>query len=208
MNSADSLLKYLGSHTIVPFQLDFGPGDNSHRIGGRAPEGLTPNSPDSKYLLTMGIDGETFLSIFLKYDASYYIEHSKEFQGEGGAVEVIFHTARPRRKDDAYASVLTPHALALLPGAPDILEEGREYTPNSGNKIGGRAYSLSIGGHFSSSIERQRSHGFEQFLQLDISGLNRPGLLIGGDMPMGDGQFHLFLKRSGSSLEWQCFWEN
>ncbi len=200
----------LGSNRILPLELDISVGHDSHRIGGFAPEGLIPSHPNSRYLLTLGLDFDWFVSIFLKYDGSYYDSNVLSLNGEGDAIEVMFHHKRPRRRDNSFASDLSPHALEIgNEKADEYRDEEDLQVPYSGNKLGGEAYSLHNLQEFEQVVKKLKFEGFKQFLQLDVGALSTPNIYITqGELPFGYGMFHLFLKPSVSGYEWRCFWQN
>lgn len=191
-----------------PLQLAVENESSPNRIGGRAPEGLIPKYPESRYLMTVPLEDDTYVSIFLLKEGEYCIQNNLYISAEGDMIEVFFHEYLPRRKDDSFFNELTGFALEIKPEQVDELELKDDIKiPSSENKLGGEAFILGSGGVRRSLVAQLKAEGFEQFLQLDAIALGpHPFRFTAGEWPFGDAMFHLYLKPP-LCREWRCFWE-
>lgn len=182
--------------------------DGLHRLGGRAPQGLEPQDKTSRYLMTIGLEEDLCVSIFLKDDVFFFIETCYTvFTAQDACVEAFFHKPVPRREDELYRSTFSGYSLALGSLQRDEVMLDKEiHSPHHDNKLGGGTYLINEEDR--DMVETLESQGFHHLLQLDGSKLHSPGVKVIGEDPFGYGILHFYLKPLETHFDWCCFVES
>src|ERR1051326_695104 len=141
--------------------------DAGPRIGGKAPEGITPPmmNPWSRYFVTVPLDEENELSIFISMDyddaspSSLWENAVRLHSSDCKLVQCVVHHPARRSRSSLLTSELSGHALRIADECPDIVVEprGALLIPS---KIGGtpyfyydnQAYMASVRGLFEESF--------------------------------------------------------
>ncbi|HTR42477.1 MAG TPA: hypothetical protein VMH87_12760 [Pseudomonadales bacterium] len=182
------------------------------RIGGNAPEGITPPiiNPFTRYFATIALDktGEQELSLFLSID---YDENSQAdlwrnlkttHTQDSSLVQFLIHP-RSRRSSSTYlVSELSGHKLEIRDVIDDIPGE-----PNGAlvlfNKIGGRPYFYYDDPKYIASINNLFAEGFIYLLQLTCPSAKEAPK---GRWPFSDYTFHLLAKETADGIVWRYGW--
>jgi hypothetical protein len=178
------------------------------RIGGAAPEGVSPPSITSitQYFLTVWLDearGQE-ISLFLDSDAeessphSIYRNVSRLYSSETH-VQAVMHPRSVRSRSSHLASELGGRALRIGPLSPDVaVEPGGELVLPS--KIGGRPYFYYYSIGYMENLNRSFAEGFLLFLQVTWAGTQRSPT---GLWPFDEYTFHLLAKETPSGITWR-----
>lgn len=181
--------------------------DALNRFGGKAPERLVPRDQSNKYWLTIQLEQDVFLSIFLKDDAEYFIYGSRtRINYEDTAVDLLFHPYLPRRIDSRFESKYPARTLMIGPLEKDEHRDGKDvFIPDGSNKLGGKAFLIeehSTGAALVADIEKE---GFCQLLQIDASTIGPFEISEKNPYPYGFGIMHVYLKRIEAGYTWCSF---
>jgi hypothetical protein len=179
------------------------------RLGGRAPEGVSPALKGARFFVTLPLtqSGDREFSVFISFDFDEMAEASRKLQADGnGLIDVVVHDRSRRSDSDELLSELSAHPIGIGGESPDwIVADGGKII-ESGHKIGGRPYFDQPRAAMLQAVDALTSQGFIQFVQIGFpSGANDAD--VSGDWPFADGMFHLFARMNGEDLDWRCLWD-
>jgi hypothetical protein len=124
---------------------------------------------------------------------------------QGGAVEIVSHSARERAQRSNFGSVLSSHCLSILPPAADwVIEEG-EHVIRGGHKLGGRPYFARQTRALADAVAKLQGEGFSHVVQFDVPDL-KDGI-VSADWPFGDGIVSVFGRNPPDYSEWRWCWD-
>lgn len=186
-----------------------GASETGARLGGRAPEGVTPSANHLVYFFTVPsrwVEDE---------DSSLFMDQRREFiYGEnagqllrGPGVELISHPRVPRaRTSRPFDSPLSEHALLLSEPEADLVSEDGEGVPYSGHKAGGMPYFIHGERELENAVLSLFERGHRQLIQIDFPG-NEGDADVSGPWPVGTALLHVLVSHVGGERDWVCFWE-
>lgn len=192
----------------VPFRIGSNDPGAGPRMGGAAPEGITPRAlPAAQYFATLPLstDPARDLSIFFAMAGDTVAAPSGAIHDS--FIEVITHDPARRSTTAAPASPLPAHSLLLLPPKKDkFVGDDGAVTVEPHHKLGGRPFLLHNEPRLEDEVQSLFAAGYHHVVQFDFP-VGGGDALVDGPWPFVDGVFHLFGRPSLGAWEWRWFWD-
>ncbi len=194
------------------FRICDGESETGNRLGGRAPEGIEPASPDVKYFFSMEhpLKDEQEISVFISSDPDFIFSDNRGRVIKCPEVDVVLHNKTHRGSETKFDSELSEHPIAVSPiEADEIVQkdhiEGDKLVPYDGHKIGGLPYFEEGEPELEEEVANFLKSGFVHFVQFVFVG--EEDVTVSGDWPLGDAVFHVLCKFEDDNFDWRVFWE-
>ena len=197
-------------NVCIPFRVGEGPSERGPRLGGRAPDKVSPrlDAEGIKYFATLPLSlaGEFEVSIFATYDFDTMSEVTGQVEMQG-LVQLVVHEASKRGPDSSLKSPLSAHPLILGDPKLDVSRsEDGDPEVESSHKLGGRP-ALIEPSRAAKSLEKLELQGFTQVAQVDFP-VTEGDADVSGNWPFADGLFHILGRAPyRGDQDWRWFFE-